>query len=316
MDSIIRDMCDLTIDNYRKVKETFRYDGEYINHFASLIYSNIAKEIPDKKIKEVRTQIKDRTSRMSCFRGDILYILSFLLGQEKNTDKCIEEVITTYDKLIEAGFRESQYLVLSAYSLVKYGDFKNRFSDIYRMKEIYNIMKERYDNVTNDEDYLECALLALNKVDDCDVTDWMDIIFDSVAELDMFSRNSVQGLTMALLLNKSTSALYTIHELLIEFEERDMKISHQFLPLLGVVAGYDTPSKYVDEVKEVIDYLCEEESLYEFYMDKSFRTFIAIALVEFSKNIKEERYLNELLSIGVYSFLVSKNQGVFKEILA
>ncbi|MGG7176551.1 DUF4003 family protein [Clostridium paraputrificum] len=316
MDSIITDMCDLTIDNYRQVKENLRYDGEYINHFSSLVYSNIGKEIPTKKVKEIRTLIKDKTSRMSYFRGDILYILSFLLGKEKNINRFIEEIIDTYDQLIEAGFRESQYLVLSAYSLVKYGDEKNRFSHIYRMKEIYDIMKDRYDNVTNDEDYLECTLLALNNVDDCDITDWMDVIFESVAELDMFSRNSVQGLTMALLLNKNPSALYTIHELLIEFEERDMKISHQFLPLLGAIAGYDTPSNYVDEVKAVIDYLCEEEALYEFYMDKSFRTFIAIALVEFSKNIKEERYLNELLAIGVYSFLVSKNQGVFSEILA
>jgi hypothetical protein len=72
----------------------------------------------------------------------------------------------------------------------------------------------------------------------------------------------------------------------------------------------------VDKVEMVIDYLCEVESQYEFYMDRSFRAFIAIMLIEFSKEVEEERYLEELLSMGVYSFLVSKNQGVFSEVLA
>ena len=51
-------------------------------------------------------------------------------------------------------------------------------------------------------------------------------------------------------------------------------------------------------------------------MDRSFRAFIAIMLIEFSKEVEEERYLEELLSMGVYSFLVSKNQGVISEVLA
>ena len=78
----------------------------------------------------------------------------------------------------------------------------------------------------------------------------------------------------------------------------------------------DGVQRYVDKVEMVIDYLCEVESQYEFYMDRSFRAFIAIMLIEFSKEVEEERYLEELLSMGVYSFLVSKNQGVFSEVLA
>ena len=59
-----------------------------------------------------------------------------------------------------------------------------------------------------------------------------------------------------------------------------------------------------------------EEAEYEFYMDKGFRFFIAMALLESSKNNRNERYIYELFSKGVYSLIVSKNQGIFDEVLA
>lgn len=316
MNKKITSLCDLTVKNYRKVKEELRYDGEYINHFASLVYFDYEEDIQTSRVKKLRTYIKEKTSRMSCFRGDILYMISFLIVDEKDKEYFIDEIISTYELLIESGFKESQYLVLTSYVLVKYGQKENRFFDISNIKEIFSLIKERYDNVTNEEDYLECALLTLTNVNNDKVVDNIDVVVNSLSELDMFSKNSVQGLAMAILLNKSAFDLYNINELLIEFERRDMKISHQFLPLLGIINHNKSAKEYVDEVNEVIKYLCEEEALYEFYMDKSFRTFIAIAIIELSKKDKKERYVKELLSVCVYSFLLSKNQGVFSEILA
>lgn len=317
MNSVLTNICESTIDNYRDVKEEFRYDGEYINHFASLIYADHGEKIPSKKIKKIRTFIKDNTSRMSSFRGDILYMLSFLIGAEDiNYEDFIAEMMNTYDILLETGFRDTQYLVLTAYTLTKYITKNDRFSKIQEIMEIYKIIKETYDNVTNDQDYLACSLLVINDIKKADIIDYMDNIFESIDELDMFSKNSVQGLTLSLLLNQNPSALYMINDLLIEFDEKDMKISHQFLPLIGIAVGSDMPKEYVEKVNSVIDLLCEEDPQYEYYMDKSFRTFIAIVLIELSKKDQKERYINELLSLGIYSFLVSKNQCLFSEILA
>lgn len=316
MKDMLNRICDIVISNFKKAKEEFRFDGEYINHFASLIYANRNEEIPTKEIKEIRTYIKNNTSRMSYFRGDILYILSILIGNEPNVENFISEIIDTYENLIEYGFKESQYLVLTAYTIVKHSKRDEREEIICKTKDVYELMKERYDNVTNEEDHLGCCLLALNKVSGRNLNESMSNVFETVSELDMFSKNSVQGLAMALSLNKKTKHLNRVRDLLVEFEENDMKISHQFLPLLGVTSINKNIQDYINEVNEVIEYLSEEDSQYEFYMDKSFRTFIAIALIEFSKDIKEERYLEELLSMGVYSFLVSKNQGLFSEILA
>lgn len=316
MKSEIKKLCDSTIKNYKKVKEELRYDGEYINHFASLIYSNCDMELPTTKVKNIRKYIKDKTSRMSCFRGDILYILSLLIAQEVNFEYFVGELLDTYDLLLEAGFKESQYLVLTAYAITKHGKKMEKVKNVYETKNIYQIVKRKYSNLTNEEDYLECALLALSRVDADIIENDNEIIAKLNSELDMFSKNSIQGLTMAMALNEDDYSIRTIQELFKEFEEKDMKISHQFLPFLGSIVDFSDPKGYVGKVEQITEYLCLEEPLYEFYMDKSFRTFIAIVLLEFSKTSKKERYLNELLSICVYSFLISKNQGIFSEVLA
>ena len=44
MKEILKNLCDSTINNYRRMTEEFRFDGEYVNQFASLFYSNIGEE--------------------------------------------------------------------------------------------------------------------------------------------------------------------------------------------------------------------------------------------------------------------------------
>ena len=54
-------------------------------------------------------------------------------------------------------------------------------------------------------------------------------------------------------------------------------------------------------------------------MDKTFRTLISIVIVEMYErynNFISNEYLEELLCFTVYSFLVSKKQGLFEEVLA
>ena len=143
----------------------------------------------------------------------------------------------------------------------------------------------------------------------------MENILSYFEEKEMFSKNSVQGLIMAFLTNTNNISLSKINELLVEFERRDMKLSHQFLPFIGATVGKGNAKEYVNKVEEVSQYLCHEEFEYEFYMDRSFREFMATAIIEFSRKSKA-KYINELIAICVYSFSNSKNQGIFSEILA
>lgn len=313
MDSIYKNNCDLLVSNYKNIKEEFRYDGECINHFASLIYADSEGKIPTKKIKSIRTIIKNSTSRMSSFRGDILYMLSFLIAKEDNEKQYISEVIETYDELIEEGFRESASLVLASYAIVKHALPSEKQKTIKNMMEIYKGMEISYKNITNEEDYLECALLALNGLDKDKSVNFMESSFNSVVKLNLFSKNSIQGFIMALLLNENNPEFNSIKELLLEFQKQGIKVCHRTLALLGIAAGDGDAKIYVNKVKEGIDYICSENYEYEYFMDKSFRTFIVVALIEESKKIHKEKFLNELIAMVVYLFITSKKQCVIDQ---
>ena len=316
MNEIIKKTCDITIENYNKVKEELRFDGDYINHYAALIYGGAEKYVPCSKVKKVRSEIKEKTSRMSCFRGDILYIVSLLIALEDKEDIFIDKILKVYDELMEVGFKESQHLVLAAYTIAKHCEASDTFSRIIYMKEIYNSIKDKYKNVTSTDDYMQSALLAINNVEKSRIMEYMDKAFKIYSELEGLSNNSIQGLIMALLLNPKLEAASKVEEMLIEIEKEDIKISRQFLPLLGVIAGQESTKYYIDRINNIIEYLCSKEGEYEYYMDRGFRFFIGLFILEICNKKNKENYLNELLALSIYSFIVSKNNSLFTEVLA
>ena len=117
MEERIKEVCDCTIRNYRYAVQNLRYDGDYINHYSALMNGYYRKSINDKEVKEIRTYIRKNTPNMSVLRGDILYIVSFLIGLCSGDKISIcDEIIETLEILIENGFKECGYLVLVSYS--------------------------------------------------------------------------------------------------------------------------------------------------------------------------------------------------------
>lgn len=306
MDTKYKESCDLLINNYRMIKDEFRYDGNIINHFASMINLD-TNEINPIKIKSIRKKIKDSTSRMSSFRGDVLYMISFLIGKENDENTFIEEVMETYEMLIDQGFDDCSNAILSSYAIVKNSNKADRDIIIRKMVGIYKAMELSYKDITNQDDYLECTLLALSGLDKDESVTYMRSRFDLLTKLNLFSKNSVQGFIMALLLNNSNPQYNLIEELLKDFKKHNIRICHNSLALLGVAAGNEEPESYVLKVKEVIEYICNEEPEYQYFMDKSFMTFIAIATIE--KAEKREKYTDELISMVVELFIASRSQG-------
>ena len=316
MEKLLNDSVYLTIDNYRSSKVELRNDGDLINHFASLIYAHYKREIPFEKVKEIRKYIKSTSSRMSSFRGEILYILSLLLALDDDFDyKFIEEIYATMDLLKDEGFKDCGYLTLTAFVIARYGKNKDKRKVTYKMKEVYVLLKEKYYNITGEDDYLVCALWALNDIEVDTIREFIDTIYDHMSEINIKSKNSIQGLTNAIMLNGSSGHMYRTIEFMIQLEKRGIKFEDQFLPLIGLLTNRDV-RKTVSLIEEVTDKLIEEESEYEYYMDKGFRTVISLCIIFFANNFEERKYIDELLALGVYCFIKSKNKGMFAEALA
>lgn len=317
MEKLLIDKVNLTIENYRAAKEDLRNDGDLINHFASLVFTHYEKEIPFEKVKEIRKYIKSTSSRVSPFRGEMLYILSLLIALEEETNeyKLIEDIYETMEILKFKGFNECDYLILAAFVIAKYGYNKDRYEIVNKMKDVYILLKEKYYNITGEDDYLVCALWALNDIDVSTIDEFIESIYTHMAELNIKSKNGIQGLTNAIMLNGSSGHMYKTIEFILQLEKRDIKLAQQFLPLLGMLTNNDI-RKSSDLIEDVVDMLCEEESEYEYYMDKGFRNIIAITIISFSTISENRNYIDELLALGVYCFIKSKNKGMFAEALA
>ena len=317
MEKFLVDRIDRTVDNYRLAKEYLKNDGDILNHFASLVFSHYEREIPIDRIKEIRKEIKAVTPRMSPFRGDILYIISLLIA---TTDKdmqqeIIENMFSAMEKLEENGFRPCSHLVLTAYVIGRYGNSRKQDDIVYKRKESYILLKEKYNNITNEDDYLLCALWSINNIEVEVVNDFIENVYDHVADYNIRTKNGVQGLSNAMILNGSSGHMYRNMEFLLQLQKRDIKIANQFLPLVGVLSNTN-PRRTVDLVEGVIEDLCDKEAEYEFYLDKGFRTIIAVVIVSFCTISDKRRYIDELLAHGVISFINSKNKGIFEEALS
>ena len=316
MDKFLVDRIQVTIENYRIAKEELRNDGDVINHFASLVFSHYEKEIPVERIKEIRKNIKAATTIMSPFRGDTLNILSLLIATVDNEkeEELIEDMYETMEILEEEGFLSGSYLALAAFTISKYCRYKEKREIIEKVKELYIIIKEKYNDITNEDHYLLCTLLVINNVQADTVDDFIENIFEHIASSNIRSKNGVQGLANAIILNGSSGEMYRTMEFMLYLEKRNIKIANQFLPLIGVIANYN-PRRNVDIVEGVIEYLCDEEGEYEYYIDKGFRNIIAIVIVAFCTMANKKRYIDELLAQGILSFINSKNKGIFEEVL-
>ncbi|MEO2683399.1 DUF4003 family protein, partial [Clostridium butyricum] len=227
-----------------------------------------------------------------------------------------DSILETFDMLIDERFKESEYLVLSAFSIARYIDKSDRLITIKRTKHIFNIIKQKYGNLTKDDDYLLCTLLAVNGLEFECMTEYMDFIFNYMHDLKLFSNNGIQCLTNSILLNSNENTPDKISKLLVALEENELKIGYQFLQLFGVMVENQDIEKSICDIKKIIEYLCDEESEYNFYIDKDFRNMIAFVIAFTESGNTEKKYVDELLAFGTYSFLVSKNQGIINEVLA
>jgi len=316
MEKLLKDRINLTIENYRNAKIDLRNDGDLINHFASLVFAHYEKEIPFEKVKEIRKYIKETSSRVSPFRGDILYILSLLIAIENENEKeLISNIYQVEEILRHEGFYECDYLVLTSFVIAKYGKNKDKYKIANKMKEVFILLKEKYYNITGEDDYLVCSLWALNDIEINTIDEFIETIYNNMTNLNIKSKNGIQGLTNAIMLNGSSGHMYKTIEFILQLEKRDIKLASQFLPLLGMLSNRDV-RKSVDLIEGVIETLCEEESEYEYYMDKGFRTIIAITIISFTTINENKNYIDELLAQGVYCFIKSKNKGMFAEALA
>ncbi|WP_244833619.1 DUF4003 family protein [Clostridium sp. BJN0001] len=304
MNNNIREVCDFTIRNFRKASETLRFDGELINHFASMLNGYKRRYIDGERIRVIRNTIEEKTSKTSQFRGDTLYILSFLIESNQGfmQEKILNDIVCVYDIMIDKNMPISEQLVLSAYTICRYADKKDYKKYIEIAEEMYTLLNENY---------LLCVMFALNNNTKDEISNVLELYSNS-----SFSKSMLASM---ILNNKNVEKKIRICEILNkELDESKLKIPAQFLPVADLELLDENVDRCIHFVKQVTEYMCIEESAYIMYMDTEIRNMIALTSVLMSdrRKIINMKFVDEFLAYGVYATSVNKNQSVFDEILA
>ncbi|WP_261827339.1 DUF4003 domain-containing protein [Inconstantimicrobium mannanitabidum] len=287
---------------YEYAEENLRYDGNLINNFTSIVYSDIDKELDYKFIKDIRKHISSKTPWFSSFRGNSLYMLSILLSVEEDWNNVFEKVAFWEEHLRSAGFREGTYLVMSSWVLAKsIGDEEDKEDVLRRVIGFYNFIKKNYSNITSSDDYLVCVFLAIANLSPLEYKSTLDYILKNLKKGQEYtSNNRAQALANALTMDRKEceSNLDRVRAIIYGCEKIGYQIPNHYMTVIGIATLFikDT-NELLSEVEVAIEYLSQFHQ-YNFFMDKSFKCILAIITVLNDRKINKV-ILNSIIAVCI-----------------
>jgi hypothetical protein len=281
MDALLMQKADLMAENYRVLKENFKWESSLANHFGAMVHTTKRMRVDAGLLDEVRRHLKEGTGWTSQFRGINLHILSNLLCLEENYKELFSEITELYEKLRDAGFKNSTQLPLSAFTIVK-GTSKGEWdSRIERMNAFYRRMKENHFWLTSSDDYVYAAILATTDIDVDRTVEEIERCYSILNEAGFHKSNYLQTLSHVLALgeedtaSKCQKAIRIFHGL----AEEKCRLDYYGLASVGVLALVASdPGRIVQDVKETYDYIYEKDGYGFWGTDKNTRTILAASL--------------------------------------
>ena len=196
------------LEYYRALRSGFRFENSTSLRFAALNYIMNGKKPSVAGIKAVRDALRKQTGVFSDFRGLMLFSICALL------DAGYSEGIEAVDRLIESaeilkkvGYKNSMYMPLCAYTLMKQAPEPGEPSRIPgRGLEIHALMRERHPFLTTREDYLLSLLMAARgNVSTEQLEKQMEICYTALHEAGFMKGNQLQFMSHILTLDGGDS---------------------------------------------------------------------------------------------------------------
>lgn len=282
MRETLQEKCSLYVDNYLKLKDSFKWGYPLNNRLGALLYTmeNLPADVAG--IKSCREIIKANTSVFSQFQSLTSFMLAVTLSLKSDPENIIRDSLTIYESLKREGFHSSPYLVLAAASIAIYAEPGEYQACIIRAKAFFDAMKAEHRFLTTADDYSFAALLALSSKEVSPTIREMESCYHLLKE-DFRNSNAVQSLAQVLSFQEENAQIKCkrVQELYLELKRRGLKFGLYIeLPFLGVLSMLPTEiNAIVDEVAEVDQYLKEIKGFGAWSITAKERLMFAAALV-------------------------------------
>ena len=282
MDDLLKSKIDLMIDNFHILKTDFKWESNLPKHFGAMIYATSGKRVDPELIKTVKQYIKDETGWMSAFRGLNIFPLSCLLSLQGDYKTCFKDMQRVFEQLRVLGFKNSTYLPLAAFTIVKEVPEHAWAEKLHRMNSFYENMKKNHFWLTSADDYVFAAVLGATNLNVDETSSRIEECYQILNASGFYKGNDLQTLSHILALgeepvkDKCNKAVNLYHKL----AENKCKLNYHGLASLGVLTLI-TPegSNTVSELIEVNNYLYDNDGYGFWGIDKLFRSILSANLI-------------------------------------
>ena len=282
MNDLLKKKVDLMVENYYELKSAFKWEAGLVHHFGAMINSTRERTVDKDKIEEIKRYIKLETKWSSYFRGVNSYIIANILCFEENYKQFFQNMLEVYDYMKTIGFKNSHYLPLAAYTLVKEVPRDQWNYRIKRMKAFYDSMKRNHFWLTSYDDYVFAVVLATTNLDVEETSQKIERCYSILNKEGFYKGNDLQTLSHILALGEEDVEEKCMKAIKLNqaLSNKDCKLKYNGLAILGVLTLMTTDiDKMAYEIKEVYEYLYEKDGYGLWSLDKSMRTVLSASLV-------------------------------------
>lgn len=158
-------IADLFVKNYHSLRKAFKWTDEIAKRMSAYLFAIEGKEVDIEAIKAKRQLIKSRVGAFSAFRGTSEFSLASLLAIHKERDDLFDRTKMIYDRLKRERMRNSDYLVLSAYTIALLSNDINADQAVLRTREYYQKLKNHHSVLAGTDDYVTATLVGVSSKD-------------------------------------------------------------------------------------------------------------------------------------------------------
>jgi hypothetical protein len=278
----LKQKTDLMVENFHELKGNFKWGTELLKHFAAMVHATKGKMVDVNKLQEMKKQIKDETSWTSYFRGANQFIITTLLSFEEDYKSFFKDMLSVYEKLKSAGFKNSPYLPLASYTLVKDVSRDQWELKIQRMKEFFNKMKKNHFWLTSSDDYVFAAVLAATDLDVEETVQKIENCYNFLNQERFYKGNDLQTLSHILAIGEGGELenCRKAVRLYNRLADERCKLQYSGLASLGVLTLVASDvDKIVSDIREVHDYIYGQDGYGYWKLAKSMRIILASTIV-------------------------------------
>lgn len=245
-------LCSMLSQNRKIIKSVFPLENSYIYPVCAEIFTEKRQKAQEEKLNDCRRILKENTGVFSNFRGITKAVMISMMAVDSNPEEKLRRSLSVY-ALLKEYFFTSQYLPVASMAISSMAP-ESRYEKLSaRTRKIYEAMRSEHPFLTNSQDCIYAALLALSPRTDEKIIEETEKCYD-ILRGKFFSSNAVQSLShiLAFLDGTAEEKCSRTLELYDRLKLNGCRYGTNFeLPTLGVAAML--PGEIKDIAKDIAE---------------------------------------------------------------